>query len=74
MAEFSYIARNSDGVRIEDSITASSLKDATELLLADNLSIVKMNNDIYVHSRRIIGNSACNRSLKETTSRTCGTC
>ena len=42
MAEFSYIARNSDGVRIEDSITASSLKDATELLLADNLSIVKI--------------------------------
>ena len=42
MAEFSYIARNSDGVRIEDSITASSLKDATELLLADNLSIIKI--------------------------------
>ncbi len=42
MPEFSYIARNQDGVRIEDSINAINLKEATESLLSDNLSIVKI--------------------------------
>ena len=42
MPEFSYIARNPDGVRIEDTLSASNLKEATESLLEDNLSIVKI--------------------------------
>tara|TARA_B100000614_G_scaffold1632_2_gene1746 strand:+ start:11968 stop:13203 length:1236 start_codon:yes stop_codon:yes gene_type:complete len=42
MAEFTYIARNSDGQRIENTVNAASLKDATELLVADNLSIIKI--------------------------------
>ena len=29
MPEFNYIARNQDGVRIEDSITADNLKEAS---------------------------------------------
>ncbi len=42
MPEFNYIARNQDGVRIEDSITADNLKEASNKLLSDNLSIVKI--------------------------------
>ncbi len=42
MAEFTYIARNSDGQRIENTVNAASLKDASELLVADNLSIIKI--------------------------------
>ena len=42
MPEFNYIARNQDGVRIEDSVTADNLKEASNKLLSDNLSIVKI--------------------------------
>ena len=43
MPEFSYIARTQDGVRKEDVISASNIKEASDLLAADNLSIVKIN-------------------------------
>ena len=43
MPEFSYIARTQDGVRKEDVISASNIKEASDLLVADNLSIVKIN-------------------------------
>ena len=36
LPEFNYIARNQDGVRIEDSITADNLKEASNKLLSDN--------------------------------------
>ena len=42
MPEFSYIARNQDGVRIENSISANNLKEASDKLLSDNLSIIKI--------------------------------
>lgn len=42
MPEFSYIARTQDGVRKEDVISASNIKEASDLLAADNLSIVKI--------------------------------
>lgn len=42
MPEFSYIARTQDGVRKEDVISASNIKEASDLLVADNLSIVKI--------------------------------
>ena len=42
MPEFNYIARNQDGVRIEDSITADNLKEASNKLLSDKLSIIKI--------------------------------
>jgi len=43
MPEFSYIARTQDGVRKEDVISASNIKEASDILTADNLSIVKIN-------------------------------
>ncbi len=43
MPEFSYIARTQDGVRKEDIISASNIKEASDLLVADNLSVVKIN-------------------------------
>jgi len=43
MPEFSYIARTQDGVRKEDVISATNIKEASDLLAADNLSIVKIN-------------------------------
>ena len=43
MPEFSYIARTQDGVRKEDVISASNIKEASDLLTAENLSIVKIN-------------------------------
>tara|TARA_Y100000766_G_scaffold130893_1_gene112443 strand:- start:3377 stop:4612 length:1236 start_codon:yes stop_codon:yes gene_type:complete len=43
MPEFSYIARTQDGVRKEDVISATNIKEASDLLVADNLSIVKIN-------------------------------
>ena len=43
MPEFSYIARTQDGVRKEDVISATNIKEASDLLTADNLSIVKIN-------------------------------
>ena len=42
MPEFDYIARNQDGVRIEDSISANNLQEASDKLLSDNLSIIKI--------------------------------
>ena len=42
MPEFNYIARNQDGVRVENSISANNLKEASDLLLSDNLSIIKI--------------------------------
>ena len=42
MPEFNYIARNQDGVRVEDSISANNLKEASDILLSDNLSIIKI--------------------------------
>ena len=43
MPEFSYIARTQDGVRKEDVISATNIKEASDLLTAENLSIVKIN-------------------------------
>ena len=43
MPEFSYIARTQDGVRKEDIINASNIQEASDLLIADNLSIIKIN-------------------------------
>ena len=43
MPDFSYIARTQDGVRKEDVISASNIKEASDILTADNLSIVKIN-------------------------------
>ena len=40
MPEFNYIARNQDGVRIEDSISANNLKEASDMLVSDNFSII----------------------------------
>lgn len=42
MPEFSYIARTQEGVRKEDTISANNIKEASNLLVADNLSIVKI--------------------------------
>ena len=42
MPEFSYIARNQDGVRIENASSANNLKEASDKLLSDNLSIIKI--------------------------------
>jgi len=43
MPEFSYIARTQDGVRKEDIISASNIQEASDLLIAENLSIIKIN-------------------------------
>ena len=48
MPEFSYIARTQDGVRKEDVISATNIKEASDLLVADNLSIVKLMNAIHL--------------------------
>ena len=42
MPEFNYIARNQDGVRVENSISANNLKEASDMLVSDNLSIIKI--------------------------------
>ena len=42
MPEFNYIARNQDGVRIEDSISANNLKEASDKLMSESLSIIKI--------------------------------
>ena len=42
MPDFSYIARTQEGVRKEDIISASNIKEASDLLVAENLSIVKI--------------------------------
>ena len=42
MPEFSYIARTQEGVRKEDTISAKNINEASELLIAENLSIVKI--------------------------------
>ena len=42
MPEFSYIARTQDGVRTEDVISAQNIKEASDLLLSQNLSIIKI--------------------------------
>ena len=42
MSEFSYIARTQDGVRTEDVISAQNIKEASDLLLSQNLSIIKI--------------------------------
>ena len=42
MPEFSYIARTQEGVRKEDIISATNIKEASALLVAENLSIVKI--------------------------------
>ena len=42
MPEFNYIARNQDGIRIEDSISANNLKEASDKLMSESLSIIKI--------------------------------
>ena len=42
MPEFSYIARTQEGVRKEDTISAKNIKEASDLLVIENLSIVKI--------------------------------
>ncbi len=42
MPEFSYIARTQEGVRKEDIISAKNINAASELLVAENLSVVKI--------------------------------
>ena len=42
MPEFNYIARNQDGVRVENSISANNLKEASDMLVSDNLFIIKI--------------------------------
>lgn len=42
MPEFSYIARTQEGVRKEDTISAKNINEASELLVAENLSVVKI--------------------------------
>jgi type IV pilus assembly protein PilC len=40
--EFSYIARTAEGVRKEDSISASNINEASSILTAQNLSVIKI--------------------------------
>jgi type IV pilus assembly protein PilC len=40
--EFSYIARTAEGVRKEDSISASNINEASSVLTAQNLSVIKI--------------------------------
>ena len=42
MTEFSYIARTAEGVRKEDSISASNINEASSILTAQNLSVIKI--------------------------------
>lgn len=42
MPEFSYIARTQEGVRKEDIISAKNINEASELLVSENLSVVKI--------------------------------
>lgn len=42
MPEFSYIARTAEGVRKEDSISASNINEASSILTAQNLSVIKI--------------------------------
>ena len=42
MPEFSYIARTEDGARKEDSISAANIQEASNLLIAENLTIIKI--------------------------------
>ena len=42
MPEFSYIARTQDGVRKEDVISAPNIKEASDILSSQNLSVVKI--------------------------------
>lgn len=42
MPEFSYIARTTEGVRKEDSISASNINEASSVLTAQNLSVIKI--------------------------------
>ena len=42
MPEFSYIARTQEGVRKEDIISAKNINEASELLISENLSVVKI--------------------------------
>tara|TARA_B100000676_G_scaffold75775_1_gene75336 strand:- start:26158 stop:27393 length:1236 start_codon:yes stop_codon:yes gene_type:complete len=42
MPEFSYIARTPDGVRKEDVVTASNIQEASNVLAAEDLSIIKI--------------------------------
>ena len=42
MPEFSYIARTAEGVRKEDSISASNINEASSVLTAQNLSVIKI--------------------------------
>ena len=42
MPEFSYIARTEDGTRKEDSISATNIQEASNLLIAENLTIIKI--------------------------------
>ncbi len=42
MPEFSYIARDENGSKREDSITAPNIKEASDILVSQNLSIIKI--------------------------------
>ena len=42
MPEFSYIARTEEGTRKEDSISAANIQEASNLLIAENLTIIKI--------------------------------
>ena len=42
MPEFSYIARTQDGVRKEDTISAINIKEASDILASENLSVIKI--------------------------------
>jgi len=42
VTEFSYIARTAEGVRKEDSISASNINEASSILTAQNLSVIKI--------------------------------